>query len=124
MAERGEQAIAVPVQELRRLCFLPDEVDIVAVLPSLTRDAPIEWQGAGFEPLIYLRIRSQYAFHLPPRAILIIETLDDFLERYALLRQGATKAAQVASRVKQLSGNSPGFEVPASQPRNNHGDSG
>jgi hypothetical protein len=98
MSERGEQAIALPAHELRKLCRLPDEVDIVCALPDPTMSHhPPEWRSGDYDSLIYLKIRSQYAFRIQPRSILAIETLDDFLERYRGLRE---RARQVESAVK------------------------
>jgi hypothetical protein len=97
MTERGEQAIAIPAAELRKLCRLPDEVDIVCALPDPTMSHhPPEWRTPDYESLIYLKIRSQYAFRIAPRQILGIETLDDFLERYRMLRDRSRQVEAAA----------------------------
>jgi hypothetical protein len=128
MTERGEQVIEVPASELRKLCRLPDEVDILGVLPSPTPQHAPEWYSSARESLIYVKIRSQFAFISPPNSILMIEPLEGFLERYRELRKRpgllrqlldsarlTSKPSQSGKEVPPITGSS---QLPASQSGN------
>jgi hypothetical protein len=94
----GEQAIRVQVYELRRLNELPEEVQILGVLPELSRDRSAYELQPDWVPhprpkplearCLYVHVQHRYCFRGTENgAPLTVEDFEDFLRRWADLRE-------------------------------------
>lgn len=90
MAERHEQALKVPLNQLHLLGHLPPTVEVLRVLsPNEDRT---DWIVDGDKAPLYLHIRHPVCFAATPGSWLAYEHIESFLSRYA-----ATQAKRAES---------------------------
>lgn len=86
----GEEALMVPLDQIRRLNELPSEVEIVRVLPPPTRGGR-KYGSAWVRhdspfPELFLHIRHRYCMRVSLGEALMYGSFEHFLSRYAQLK--------------------------------------
>lgn len=130
----GEQALSVKAEQLRRLHELPEDVDILGILPALPNQPklrafhdfpdmvevynyqdhlPREWvpypqRVLAKERLLYLHIAHRYCFRGVHNGVpLCIEGFEEFLERYSKLAEDEQKFICEIKEANQAACNHP-----------------
>lgn len=87
----GEQAIKIPLDQIRRLADLPADVVVVKVLSPF--EDRTDWIFNGDKPPLYLHIRHPFCSPAVNGHWLHHEHLDSFLRRYREMEHlGADKS--------------------------------